>query len=277
MKIIYFGIDVYLSCFEWLLQSEHEVIALYTYHEPKEYIRDEKICALAKKHNIPIHHDRISYDEVENLFKNKQCDLLLSAEYDAKIPVLNCVNFYGVNFHNSLLPEGKGYFPIEVRLFKGYVYGGITLHKLAERFDTGDIILQKKFAITPQDNSYAIYQKCNILALKMLKEFLSDVPNYWKVAEKQLGKGSYWNKPSAADYTIEANMTVKEIVHIYRSFAKLTKVNYQGKVYKVEHVETTQSHDWLPQGSQLSNKRLLNFTARDGRVMIYLQTDEKAL
>ena len=52
--------------------------------------------------------------------------------------------FRGINIHNSLLPEGKGYFPIEMRIYKGYDYGGVTIHQLTDNFDEGAIVMPKK-------------------------------------------------------------------------------------------------------------------------------------
>ena len=36
MKIIYFGTDGFYECFKYLVNSEHEIVALYTYHNENE-------------------------------------------------------------------------------------------------------------------------------------------------------------------------------------------------------------------------------------------------
>ncbi len=147
MKILYFGSDVFLPVFQDLVESDHKIVALYTYHDDREYIRDEGVVALAKAHDIPVHHDRITEAEMIALCQSGVVDLVLSAEYDRKIPTPDIPEYHGVNIHNSLLPEGKGYFPIEMRLYQGYDYGGVTLHKMVERFDCGELVLQEKFDI----------------------------------------------------------------------------------------------------------------------------------
>ena len=144
MKIIYFGTDVFYECFKYLVNSEHEIVALYTYHNENEYIREDKVAALAKNNNIPIRYNKMTLDEAQTLFSSNDCDLFFSAEYDSKIPIPDTKNFRGINIHNSLLPEGKGYFPIEMRIYKGYDYGGVTIHQLTDNFDEGAIVMQKK-------------------------------------------------------------------------------------------------------------------------------------
>ena len=36
MKVVYFGSDVFLSCFEYFVEK-HQVLALYTYHNDEDY------------------------------------------------------------------------------------------------------------------------------------------------------------------------------------------------------------------------------------------------
>lgn len=274
MKIIYFGTDVFLSVFSWLLESEHTVTDLYTYHNPEEYIRDEGVCALAHRHNIPVHYERLSEAEIVQLFAAGKCDLLLSAEYDAKIPVPDIDSFRGVNIHNSLLPEGRGYFPVEMRIFQQYDYGGVTIHKLAEKFDEGDIVLQRKFSISSTENDRAVYAKCNHLAAEMVKELLRDFSGYWAEAKKQTG-GSYWEKPSCADYTVTEKMTVEQAEHIYRSFGRFTEIVYRNKNYKVEHLVTPNSKAWLSSPDIMRDNPYIAYPVLDGVIGVYLQAPLK--
>lgn len=271
MKIIYFGTDVFFSMFQWLLNSQHEIVSLYTYYEPDEHIRNERICALARQHQIPVSHERISEAEIINAFATKQCDLLLSAEYDAKIPVPMLPSFRGINIHNSLLPEGRGYFPIEMRLFYGYDYGGISIHKLAEKFDMGDILMQRRFPILQTENERAIYAKCDALALDMIKPLLDNFDTYWDNATAQ-GGGSYWQKPKVEDYTVNQAMTIAKIEHIYRSFGPFTRIELDGKLHHVEHIATDNTRLWVGNDAIL-DRQCIKFQACDGVVDVYLQCD----
>ena len=39
MKVVYFGSDVFLSCFEYFVEK-HQVLALYTYHNDETISRN---------------------------------------------------------------------------------------------------------------------------------------------------------------------------------------------------------------------------------------------
>ena len=233
MKIIYFGTDVFYECFKYLVNSEHEIVALYTYHNENEYIREDKVAALAKNNNIPIRYNKMTLDEAQTLFSSNDCDLFFSAEYDSKIPIPDTKKFRGINIHNSLLPEGKGYFPIEMRIYKGYDYGGVTIHQLTDNFDEGAIVMQKKFQIAHSENDRNIYNKCHYAALELTKVMMSSFDSYWNNAQPQQGPGSYWSKPTLTELTIDRNFTVAAAKHTYRAFGRLCFVKNNNLVQKV--------------------------------------------
>lgn len=42
MKLVYFGSDVFLSCFEYLA-ADNEILALYTYHNDEDFFQENNI------------------------------------------------------------------------------------------------------------------------------------------------------------------------------------------------------------------------------------------
>lgn len=46
MKVVYFGSDVFLSCFEYFVEKHH-VLALYTYHNDEDYFTEYAIVKRA--------------------------------------------------------------------------------------------------------------------------------------------------------------------------------------------------------------------------------------
>lgn len=291
MKIVYCGIDVFLPVFEYLAQStEHEIIELYTYHEESEYIRDEQINQAADRYGIPRTTRRLSAEHLRELFQSGGCDLLLSAEYDRKLPVLELENYRGMNIHNSLLPEGRGYFPVEMRLYQNYTYSGVTIHKLAERFDRGDILLQRRFALTPEACSLDVYQHSAAVALEMVKSLLDKFDMYWENGRRQAQSGgSWWPLPTAEMVTITPAMSLADIHHTVRSFCYLTKAVLNGRSYAVKHIECMgddgKKYRSLPPASPMvtekrekrAEEQELVFRAQDGVVrLIALELPEGA-
>lgn len=68
MKIVYFGSDVFLSCFEYFLKN-HEILALYTYHNDEDYFTEYSIKNEAERHGIPVYYEPITPERIEKYFK----------------------------------------------------------------------------------------------------------------------------------------------------------------------------------------------------------------
>ena len=64
-----------------------------------------------------------------------------------------------INVHASLLPQYRGAAPINWAIINGETETGVTTFKLQHEIDTGDILLQSKVAITPEDNIGTLYEK----------------------------------------------------------------------------------------------------------------------
>ncbi|MFQ9772441.1 MAG: hypothetical protein ACLRX4_13415 [Oscillospiraceae bacterium] len=56
MKVVYFGSDVFLSCFEYFVEK-HQVLALYTYHNDEDYFTEYAIVKRAEELGIPVHYE----------------------------------------------------------------------------------------------------------------------------------------------------------------------------------------------------------------------------
>ena len=55
MKVVYFGSDVFLSCFEYFVEK-HQVLALYTYHNDEDYFTEYAIVRRAGSLASPVHY-----------------------------------------------------------------------------------------------------------------------------------------------------------------------------------------------------------------------------
>jgi methionyl-tRNA formyltransferase len=64
-----------------------------------------------------------------------------------------------VNVHASLLPQYRGAAPINWAIINGEKETGVTTFRLKHEIDTGNILLQEKLAIEPDDNIGTLYHK----------------------------------------------------------------------------------------------------------------------
>lgn len=64
-----------------------------------------------------------------------------------------------INVHASLLPQYRGAAPINWAIINGETETGVTTFKLKHEIDTGNILMQDRVAILPEDNIGTLYEK----------------------------------------------------------------------------------------------------------------------
>jgi methionyl-tRNA formyltransferase len=84
------------------------------------------------------------------------------------IPQKGCVNI-----HFSLLPKYRGPAPVQWALLEGNSYTGVSSIFMKEEVDMGDIILQKKVSIDPEDNYLTLQNKLCEAGVVLLEETLN--------------------------------------------------------------------------------------------------------
>lgn len=84
-----------------------------------------------------------------------------------KIPPLGAVNV-----HASLLPQYRGPAPIHWAVIQGEVETGVTTMLLDAGMDTGDILLQRKLAIHPEETAGSLHERLAEEGAKVLVETL---------------------------------------------------------------------------------------------------------
>ena len=121
--------------FRWLQPFlKHKKNALKTVHR------------LAIENNIPLMDTLdINSEKVIQFIQKAKPNYLLAAHFNQllKAPVLDLPNMMFLNIHPSLLPNYKGVDPVFFALLDQKKRIGVTLHKMAESFDSGEILMQK--------------------------------------------------------------------------------------------------------------------------------------
>jgi methionyl-tRNA formyltransferase len=75
-----------------------------------------------------------------------------------------------VNVHGSLLPKYRGASPIQSALLQGETVTGVTTMFMDEGLDTGDIILQERSLIEPDDNAALLEKRLAEIGASLLLE-----------------------------------------------------------------------------------------------------------
>ena len=214
MKIAYIGIDLFYPALEALENLGCEILEIFTCDTDNITEFNAEIMDFAAKRNIPLKTSRITRDDITRLLQN-DCKMAICGGYYFKIPADTKLPI--VNIHPSLLPVGRGSWPMALSILRGDKKSGVTIHKIAEGFDTGDILLQEEFEIAADETHKTFMEKANRLLPEMLKKLIEDFYSLWQNAAPQ-GDGEYWPMPDESQYTVAPDMTVEEADLILRAF-----------------------------------------------------------
>ncbi len=115
------------------------------------------------------------FDEVANL-NGKKIDFAILAAYGFIIPQRAIQLFpHGIlNIHPSLLPKYRGPTPIQTAILNGDKETGVTIIKLNEKIDEGEILAQEKVKIDPNDTTITLGEKLYKAGTNSLIKILPD-------------------------------------------------------------------------------------------------------
>ena len=160
--------------------------------------------------------EEMSYDEFFDLYKSIiKLDLpFLVAKKDDKIIGFVYLNKFRTknlfNIHFSLLPKYRGCHTNFLQVYHGEKYSGVTLHKINNGIDEGDIIDQKKFMIKLNDTAYDNYfklMKCSVLVFK--KNINKIIKSKYNTKKQKLSSGHYYTRGSV-DYKKISKFNMKK-------------------------------------------------------------------
>lgn len=246
MKIAYFGGDMFFSCMKVLLTEGHSIISLFT-NVPNQngYDFTQQVCEQAKALRIPILYSRPTPIDIEELIKN-DCDMIIAAGYGYKIPSWegHCIK-YAINIHPSLLPVGAGPMPLPYVITKGLEETGVTLHKLSQDWDAGDIVLQKSFPLFGTENIEELHCESTEIAISLLKLFLKSPKKHWTNAFPQVRKkGDYWPTPEASAFNVRYT---DDLVTIDRCLRAHRFIDPKGNIEFISDITAwKQNHSFEP-------------------------------
>lgn len=214
MKIAYVGIDLLYTALEALQNNGCEIMKIFTCKTDNITEFNVKIIDFARENSIPYTLDRITKEDVQ-ILKDNGCEALICGGYYYLIPTVH--DFPMVNIHPTLLPIGRGSWPMPVIILNKHKTSGVTFHKMNERFDEGDIILQKEFVLKDNEDHESYMKKVEELLPVMIEELVKDFKSLYYNAKSQ-EKGDYWNIPDKEMYTVSSDMEYDKVELILRAF-----------------------------------------------------------
>lgn len=290
MKIIFFGTSEFaMPALEELLNSGHEVLAVVTQPDRKRGRNlklsppPTKVFALTK--NIPVFQpDDASSDQSISYLKSLKPDLFVVISFGQilKRAALSIPRLYAVNIHGSLLPKYRGAAPTNWAIIKGDSVSGVTVIKMNEKMDEGDIILKRETAVSPEDTNITLSERLSELGAKALIESIELINKGTAKFEKQdESQATYAPKLKKENGLINWEESAAKIHNKVRGFLPWpgAYAYYGNKVMKILKTEIVPSiSEWAKPGEVvdiIKNKGIAVCTGSDEIAIQYLQLEGK--
>ena len=223
------------------LAARHEVVCVYT-REPQEAGRGKKLTKspvheFAEAHGILVRTPKtLRSAEAQAELKALQADISVVAAYGLILPqaVIEAFPLGCINIHGSLLPRWRGAAPIQRAIEAGDNESGITIMKVVEKLDAGDMLLKGSVPITAETTGETLHDAMAGLGDELIVKALDNWQNLH--AEPQDERlVTYAAKIDKAESRLDFSMPAEVLERKIRAFNPYPGVyfEYGGECYKI--------------------------------------------
>ena len=181
------------------------------------------VKVFALENNIPVEQPvKLSTPEFAETLKKYDPELIIVVAYGVILPksVLDYPKYGCINVHGSLLPEYRGAAPMQRAIIDGCDKTGVTIMRMAEGLDTGDMIYKLETPITEEDNLETIHDRLAELGVKGLLEVIPMLENGTATYEVQDdSKSSYAAKITKEDGILDFTKPARELSCLIRGLS----------------------------------------------------------
>ncbi|MFC5078050.1 Bifunctional polymyxin resistance protein ArnA [Vibrio thalassae] len=223
MKVVVFAYhNIGCTGVRSLLEAGVEIEAVFTHvDDSNENVFFESVAKLAAKNGIPVYApEDVNHPLWVEKIRAMKPDALFSFYYRNMISqeVLDIAPKGGFNLHGSLLPTYRGRAPINWALVNGETETGVTLHKMVQKADAGDIVGQEKIAITDEDTAETLHKRMNVASSDLLSEVLPTiVDGSFKATAQDESKATYFGRRTPADGEIKWSNDSRTVFNLVRA------------------------------------------------------------
>lgn len=278
LRIIFMGTP-HFACptLQMLLDRGENVITVVTQPDrPKgrgQQMQFPPVKELALNHNIPVMQPvKIRAPEAVEAVRALAPDLIIVVAFGQILPkeLLDIPRYGCINVHASLLPRYRGAAPLNWCIINGERETGITTMLMDVGLDTGDMLLKKTTAITPEDDATSLHDRLSALGAETMAGTLDllqagelrpekqddSLSCYAPMLKKELGEIN-WDSPS------------EKIINLLRGVTSwpgaYTKID--GKVVKIHKVHAG-SGEGTPGEILKTGKSGIEAATADGSIII---------
>lgn len=225
---------------------------------------------ILERQRCPIHTHRFSEADIDNALAH-QVDAMITIGYPYIVPVDK--NLKGMNVHPSYLPAGRGISPIPDILLKHPEWGGVSVHKLTQKLDAGDILLQEQFTLSEFDDQSTLLMRMYYRSAELVNSILKDLDYYWTNAHPQPPVAPWKSQPSIG--TIDPTLGVADNIRIWRAFGTATRIEMHGEDKWLSRLSGWLEHHNFSAGEILDDQSpFITMAVVDGFLVGVTSTDD---
>ncbi len=281
MRIIFLGTpDFAVASLEALCTAGLNVVAVVTAPDKPAgrgmALRQSAVKAAALKRNIPVLQPlRLKDPSFIEELKGLKADVQVVVAF-RMLPeiVWNMPPMGTINVHASLLPQYRGAAPINWAVINGETETGVTTFKLQHEIDTGNILLQDKISIAPNEDAGTLHDRMMHIGAALLVNTLhAIIGNNLTAFPQTLGDENLKHAPKIFTETclINWNNSTNHVYNFVRGLSPYpTAFSFlDGKKMKIFTTEKELvAHNDLPGTVHTDYKSILKFATLDGYLHI---------
>jgi methionyl-tRNA formyltransferase len=249
MRIWFFGTP---SLSAWVLSdlltsSEIEVVFIVTNPDKPigrtSELRPSPVKIVALEKWIPLFQPwKVRGNEVFlSEIKAFQCDYFVVVAYGKILPLelLEIPKKMCINVHGSILPKYRGASPIQAALLFGEKETGVTIMKMSEGMDEGDMLKIRTISIALDETSGTLFEKFALISGSTLIQTLLELEHGGITPLPQNHEeATYCKKIEKEDGLIDWSKSAKEIYQMWQAYTPWPGIytNFEGKRLLLESV-----------------------------------------
>ena len=276
-----------VATLEAIIEAGHEVSLVVTQPDkPKGRGRNMqfspvKECAL--RYDIPVFQPvKIREPEALAELNRYEADMIVVVAFGQILTkeILDRPRYGCINVHASLLPRYRGAAPIQWAVIDGEEKTGVTIIRMDEGIDTGDMIAKTEVLLDTEETGGSLHDKLSLTGARLLVQTMQKIENGSAYYEKQQDSQSCYAKMLSKQLgNIEWSKSAVEIERLIRGLNPWPSAyTYSdGKTMKIwkAHIEKDLEGAVPGQAVMISSTQLLVQTGSGSLALDEIQLEGK--
>ena len=166
---------------------------------------------------------RIADPKIVKQIKKLKPDVIVVASYGKILPqeILDTAKKGALNVHGSMLPKYRGASPIQAALAAGDTDTGVTIMKMNDKMDEGDILASAKIKISDADTFETLSKKMAEIGASLLNQIIHYVvwrPKAIKAVPQDHTQATYTKLLTKEDGYFDLKKPPKNLAQLVRAY-----------------------------------------------------------